>query len=116
MEAFLTYCKMRGFRAPEKDDYGWARLCQIIGNFFGGGLSIGVNQCCKLDCRNGDNGVYVIKDWEIVGRQYNRGGEQRSYDLLEMLLGIDESQPEKDRLGKEMIRELYDEMVGGGDV
>lgn len=36
VEAFLSYCKLRGFRPPERDCYGWARLCQVIGNFFGG--------------------------------------------------------------------------------
>lgn len=36
VEAFLTYCKLRKFRAPDKDNYGWARLCQVISNFFGG--------------------------------------------------------------------------------
>ena len=33
--AFLTYCKLKGYRPPETDCYGWARLCQVIGNFFG---------------------------------------------------------------------------------
>ena len=40
VEAFLLYCKLKGYRTPEYDNYGWARLCQVIGNFFGGGLSI----------------------------------------------------------------------------
>lgn len=33
--AFLRCCKLRNFRRPENDDYGWARLCQVIGNFMG---------------------------------------------------------------------------------
>lgn len=36
VESFLTYCKIRKFRSPDKDCYGWARLCQVIGNYFGG--------------------------------------------------------------------------------
>lgn len=104
VEAFLTYCKLRGFRPPETDNYGWARLCQIIANFFGGdGLSIGVDKCCNLDCDNWDNGVYIIKNWEIVGREYFEGEEQDAYDLTEMLLEIDEHQPEHQQLGREFI-------------
>ena len=93
VEAFLTYCKLKGYYSPEVDCYGWARLCQVIGNFFGGSLSIGIDKCCSLDCENGDNGTYLIKDWEIVGRKYNRGFEQNRYDLTEMLIAIDKAQP-----------------------
>lgn len=66
--AFLEYCKAREIRPPD-DDYGWARLCQVIGNYFGGTLSVGIDKCCKLDCDNGENGVYIIDGWDIVGRK-----------------------------------------------
>lgn len=93
VEAFLKYCKLQGFRCPP-DDYGWARLCQVISNFFGsGGLSIGIDEYYKLDTDNVDNGVYIIEDWEIVDREYFDGIEQQNYDLVEMLVAIDESQP-----------------------
>lgn len=101
VEAFLAYCKRRGFRPPEQDCYGWARLCQVIGNFFGGDDSIGIDRCCNLDCDNYDNGVYIISDWEIVGRVYHEGFEQDTYDLEEMIREIDKCQPEEDRLYKE---------------
>ena len=97
VEAFLTYCKLRGFTSPERDCYGWARLCQVIGNFFHGSDSIGIDHISKLDCDNGDNGMYIIKDWEIVGRKYFKGREQDSYDLDETMLYIDSQQPEEDR-------------------
>lgn len=100
VNAFLTYCRLRGFRS---DNYGMARLAQVIGNYFGGGLSIGVDQCCRLDCDNWDNGTYIIDNWEIVGRQYFSGMEQDDYDLTKMLLEIDEAQPEKERLGSDFI-------------
>lgn len=103
VRAFLAYCKLRGFRSPEKDDYGWARLCQIVGNYFGGSLSIGINKCCNLDCDNGDNGVYVIENWEIVGRKYFKGGEQDEHDLGIMLHEINTAQPEVDRLEGSVI-------------
>lgn len=104
VEAFLMYCKLKGYRTPEYDNYGWARLCQVIGNFFGGDLSIGIDKCCNLDCDNYDNGVYIIKDWEIVGRKYHTGREQQEYDLYGMLTDINESQPEGERLPDEVIK------------
>ncbi len=87
VEAFLKYCELQGFRSPDKSCYGWARLAQVIGNFFGtsgGGLSVGIDRCCNLDCDNGDNGVYVISGWAIVDRKYLVGHEQRAYDLLDI--------------------------------
>ena len=100
VEAFLTYCKMRGFRSPETDGYGWARLAQVIGNFFGGGLSLGfVETGDPNDGEYCDNGAYIISNWEIVGRECFDGPEQQAYDLWDMLRDIDKSQPEADRLG-----------------
>ena len=108
VEAFLTYCKLKGHCSPERDNYGWARLCQVIGNFFGGSLSIGIDKCCNLDCDNFDNGVYVIKDWEIVDRKYNGNREQNEYNIVEMLKHIDETQPEDERLGNDLIDKWAD--------
>lgn len=103
--AFLKYCELKGYRSPEKDCYGWARLCQVIGNFFGGSTSIGIDQCCKLDCDNWDNGVYIIEDWKIVGRKYaNVRTEQGHHDLLDMLIAINEKQPEDKRLSDEELK------------
>lgn len=93
VEAFLEYCKMKGYRSPDKDDYGFARLTQVIANFFGGTVSIGVGVVSNLDCDNGDNGVYIIEDWKIVDRKYFRGIEQNNHNLEEMLQDIDERQP-----------------------
>ena len=107
VNAFLSYCKLKGYRQPESDNYGWARLCQVIGNFFGGDCSVGIDQCKNLDCDNWDNGVYLIKDWKIVGRVYHEGREQGEYDLLEFLEEIDNRMPEKERLGSDYIKEHY---------
>lgn len=103
VEAFLTYCKMHGYRAPETDCYGWARLCQVISNYFGGELSVGIDKCCNLDCDNFDNGTYIIENWEIVDRKYFNGAEQQNYDLCEMLLSIDEAMPTKEQAGEASI-------------
>lgn len=104
VEAFLTYCKLKGYRSPETDGYGWARLAQVIGNYFGGGLSVGMvevnaNGCLSGDGEGCDNGCYVIRDWEIVDRQDFEGREQDNYDLVEFMLDIDKSMPESERIG-----------------
>ena len=73
VEAFLTYCKMKNYRTPESDNYGWARLCQVIGNCFGGECSIGVD------------------------REFYNGAEQNNHDLLKMLKDINKCQPEQEQ-------------------
>lgn len=112
--AFTQYCKLKGYRSPEQDSYGLARLCQVIGNYFGGGLSVGVwNMHDQTTMTPGlvedfwlDNGVYEIKNWEIVAHwnsdlvttEYHEG-----YDLTEFLCAIDEAMPVKEQLGKGFI-------------
>ena len=105
VEAFLIYMKLREFRPPERDCYGWARLCQVIGNYFGGGLSIGIDTIDNLDADNYDNGVYIIENWQIVGREHFSGAEQTGIDLKEMLREIDLCQPVSDRLGCDFLKE-----------
>lgn len=109
VEAFLTYCKLKGYRSPDVDNYGWARLCQVIGNFLGGTLSLGIDDYNVLDRDNYDNGVYIIEDWKIVGREFKRNCEQTGYDLKEFLYAINECQPEKEQLTKEKIKEYFTE-------
>lgn len=109
VEAFLAYMKLKGHRPPDKDCYGWARLCQVIGNFFGGTTSIGVDLVHKLDCDNGDNGVYIIKGWDIVDRKYLRCPEQHYYKLTEMIREINKSQPTADQVSEEDIKAFLKE-------
>ena len=105
VEAFLKYCELRGFRSPDVDNYGWARLCQVIGNFFSGTSSIGIDNFTKDAGEWQDNGTYIIEGWKIVGRECwdETWEEQNDYDLVHMLLDIDECQPVKDQLGRDFI-------------
>jgi len=104
VEAFLEYMKLKRYRTPDTDCYGWARLCQVIGNFFGGTTSIGIDTVNNLDIHNGDNGVYIINGWDIVGRLHFDGGvEQSEYEMDYMLKAIDESQPPDERLGSDFF-------------
>lgn len=112
--AFTQYCKLKGYRSPEADDYGIARLCQVIGNFFGGSTSVGVWNMDKykkmtpeiVDEFCLDNGVYEIENWEIVAH-YNSDLVKKEfhegYDLNDFLCSIDEAMPAKEQLGKEFI-------------
>ena len=73
VRAFLDTAKNYGVRDPINDSYGVARLVQIIGNFFGGSLSLGIGDLESLDCDNFDNGTYIVgKGWEIVERKFNK--------------------------------------------
>ena len=119
VEAFLKYCDLHDFRPPSYDDYGWARLCQVIANFFGpSGLSVGIKPYTDDEHENpGDNGIYVIDGWKIVDRIVPSyfSGEQYAYDLKGMLRAIDESQPEDMQLGSYLDSEevpLEDVHVG----
>lgn len=103
VEAFLRYCDLRGFRSPDTDEYGWARLCQVVGNFMGAdGLSVGVSRYTTDERENpGDNGIYVVKGWSIVDRVYPYVPfhEQAEYPLDDMLKEIDATQPVDQQLG-----------------
>lgn len=116
VEAFLKYCKLYGYRSPSSDSYGWARMCQVIGNFFGGECSLGIDQVNNLDCDNYDNGVYIIDGWNIVGREYFKGEEQMYYNLYKMLESIDEAQPKPLGLNAEDFKKRIEEAeMKGGD-
>lgn len=112
VEAFLKYCELAGYREPSEDNYGWARLVQVIANFMGSdGLSVGIDVVKHLDCDNWDNGVYLIDGWNIVGRECFEGKEQQSYGLEQMLNEIDERQPYK--IGKDRIHQACKQYTGG---
>lgn len=47
VQAFLSFCDLMDYRPPETDNYGWAQLAKVIGNYIDGntrsrGLSIGL--------------------------------------------------------------------------
>jgi hypothetical protein len=70
VQAFLDVCRDRGYRDPTMDgQYGMARLCGLICEFFGGSDSVGIGPLSELDCDNHDNGVYVIgPNWTVTDR------------------------------------------------
>lgn len=116
VEPLLKYCEMQGYRSPDVDDYGWARLAQVVGNFFGGTLSVGIMPYSKDVLMDpGNNGIYVIEGWRIVERlttDYSAKGkhlgmrhvrpeeEERNHDFDEMLEAFDAAMPPHLRLGE----------------
>lgn len=111
VEPLLCYCELKGYRSPDWDNYGWARLAQVAANFFGGTCSIGIDAYTTDTQMNpDDNGIYVIEDWHIVERIYPYEGfeEQDEYDFDEMLRVFDDSMPEGERLGDYLDAELVD--------
>ena len=103
VQAFLKYCELAKFRSPDQQNYGWARLCQVISNFFGpDGLSVGIDKFENIGTWLLDNGIYIIEGWKIVGREDYEGEEQDVHSLPQMLKAIDEQQPADARLFTDM--------------
>lgn len=114
VEAILKYCEVKGYRKPTDDCYGWAYLCGVITNYFGNGLSCGIDTINNLDCDNWDNGVYIIDGWQIAGREYFNDYEYENvdYDMVaEMIIKLDKSMPGDMQMGKEKIIEKLQEIV-----
>ena len=96
---FLDYLAIKRYRKPYADDYGWAMLTNIITNFFGDGLSCGVDTVDRLDCDNRDNGVYIIGPRGIERRIYAGSSPVMTYKTTrEDLEYIDAAQPERMKL------------------
>ena len=105
VEPMLEYCRLKGYRF---DDYGVARMCQVVWNWFGGDCSIGVWSCkgySDSDLDPGDNGVYIVSDWKIADRYPKQDYEQNQYDKYEFMIDLDKAQPVREQLGEAYIRE-----------
>jgi len=71
VDAFLEAAKQLGVREGDAI-YGMGRLTQIIGNYIGGSLSLGVGTVGTLDIDNNDNGLFWIdSNFNITGREHN---------------------------------------------
>lgn len=98
--AFLKYCELKEYRGFD-DPYGMARFSQVVGNFFGGRLSIGIETGVTEESAKDyglDNGIYIVKGWDIV-RQVGGWASREGYDIDEFIKEIDIRQPEKEQLG-----------------
>lgn len=70
---FLDYARAHDVRTETA--YGMARLCQIACNFFGGTLSVGLENVCGAksleNFQPGDNGLFVV-EWKDGKRTVER--------------------------------------------
>jgi len=93
------------------DNYSVARFCQVVGQFFGGGSSLGVGALRPADLAAvnrksakaiplspGDNGIYVLapnphhelaapggKKWRVVSRMAYKGDKERWFTADEII-------------------------------
>ena len=120
VDGFLAYCKAMKYRTPEEDCYGWARLVQTIANWFGSdGLSVGIDTYKNLDTNNGDNGVYVIKDWKIVKRIHSYDKNEKpsnKEDLISFLKELSRSQPKGSQLDENQIKKAAEDYLALYDI
>ena len=117
--SFCEYCALKAHRSPDSDEpYGVARLAQVIGNFFGGSLSVGVMHVpegkLKEEGAYCDNGAWVVNSkWEIVGNtNMTVLPDINLVDACTMYLAIDKAQPENERLGADVIMAHFKELEG----
>lgn len=85
VHAFLRAAKDLGVRDPTEDaSYFYARFVQIIANYVGGTVSVGVEALSQLDTNNGDNGVYVVgAGFAVIRREHAPARETHiDYDLV----------------------------------
>lgn len=105
VEAFLKYCEIKGYQGFDTD-YGFARFVQVVSNFFGGSNSIGIESNVKVwDYKGLDNGIYEVRDHAICGRFPIDITEQGYHELQDMLIAIDEKQPQEEQLGDYLTSE-----------
>ena len=106
VESVLAYCDLKQYKSPDSNnEYGWARLCQVIGNTLGGTLSLGIGRYEKMDTDNYDNGTYIIQGWDIKERLYKHYADPKREDsILDDLRQINKKQPKEEQLGDEEIQ------------
>ena len=106
VESVLAYCDVKQYRSPDVDDeYGWARLCQVLGNTLGGTISLGIGRFERMDTDNWDNGTYIIEGWDIKERLYKQYEDAQMKDsMFDNLKYINEKQPEDERLKEEELK------------
>lgn len=111
IEAFVKYAKLTQIPCPhgryaDGELYSWQRFATLVEN---AGFNPEIQRIeaemknetgrLKDDYWGTDNGIYYLKDWEIVGRAFQPDTEQNEYDLQGFLQFLDESQPIKKQLG-----------------
>ena len=95
--AYLTFCRMKGYRLPEEDCYGWARLCAVMANSREKGLSVGVDSIEELERTMTDNGVYTIRGWEIIDREPPEWNDDLRREFMYDIIHVNLCMPRKEQ-------------------
>ena len=85
IKAFLDYAKEVDVRGSDPS-YAAARVTQIAANFMGGTLSVGLGHSSQLDCDNGDNGQYIVRNLEIIEHKHRGSAEEFNQDYYDRVL------------------------------
>jgi len=101
VEGFLKAGEELGIRGNDPT-YCMARLTQVIGNAIGGTLSLGVG-CYGNFGDPGDNGVFWIKDWEIVEHDDPYPEDPVKHDEITLVETYEESM----RVNSEIFKSGY---------
>ncbi len=103
VEAFLDATRRLGVRKNDSS-YAMARLTQIIANYLGGTLSIGISSVGDWALDFLDNGVYWVDELEIYDRTdtYDGYQEQNSYDHEELVKAIIDANSFVHEVGEEV--------------
>ena len=89
--ALCAYCSERNLRAPDTDDYGWARLCQVACNATDGKVCFGSVE--DMEATFGDLERVDVSGWE----------PREGCRSAQTLVAVDEAQPPSQRLGEEYL-------------
>lgn len=108
VSTFLKYCALKGYRGFP-DAYALPRMAQVVGNYIGGALSMGIVTVKDLKTDDpGDNGIYMVKGWKVV-RHTLYGNiladdepPAQDYEFA-LLKGINDSQPVRERIPEEFL-------------
>lgn len=91
----IKYCKLRRFR-PFSDGYGVARLCQVMGNFFGGTLSLGVEFAKPGEIDTNHTPYCITDNWEIKNIDDYRHDEWPTDEqVYEFMVELNKCQPKE---------------------
>ena len=99
----IRYCKAKRFR-KFSDGYGVARLCQVMGNFFGGTTSLGVEYERPEYVDTNHKPYCITDDWEIKNiDDYRDDDWPTEQQIREFLVALNDSQPREERIPEQFM-------------
>lgn len=97
----IKYCKLRGFRRFDNGGYGLARLVQVMGNFLGGSLSLGVEYARPEHVDTNHEPYRITNDWEIENLDYYKQNDSdypTDEQIRDFMIELNEAQPKSEQM------------------